>query len=631
MGRFTLTGLVMLTTAAIATVAGASTSEEGEEGDPEACGDEVLTLRGGAGPGDAEGYELVPFEVPGGTELVEIGYRWSPEDDGVLDLGLWDPDGTAGPDAFRFWSGSRQGRLDRAMDPVQVRPDRNERTVVVDEVQPGTWHVELGIAAVTAPLEWTVEIRCPAGGPPDTLAADRVDAGLVIDPEPGWYAGDFHLHGYHSSPDGPDEAEMVDLARAAGLDIVPVTEYVTPAHWDRLGQAQRENPDLLLWPGREVITYDGHMVVLGETPASVEYRLGLDGTTLGDIQRAAAGEGALVSLAHPTLFPPEVFGDTCRGCYLEAIEQVDWEATELIEVVTEGVLAEIGGNEVPNPFVDTAVELWEEQLRAGNRLTAVSGSDDKEGDRYGSTITMVRADQLSRTAVDRALRRGHAYVRGLGQSSPTVEVTATPTGPAATDGPDEAMMGDTLVADSAELDVGVSGGGGDFLALRRDGTEVGRVPIDSDDFATTFTITRDPASGPLGTFWGIEVLDVTTAPGTELRTVITNPVFLGDTPAEPVPQLRPAGYYGEEAGIQQDDQQGDQGDTDAGADRQSGRPDEDGPRTTGGTFPVLILLVAVVGLGVGGFVVGRRLFPTDPTDPTGTSGPAEEDDTTTHR
>ena len=33
-----------------------------------------------------------------------------------------------------------------------------------------------------------------------------------------------------------------------------VTEYVTGRHWDTLGAVQRANPDLVIWPGREVIT-----------------------------------------------------------------------------------------------------------------------------------------------------------------------------------------------------------------------------------------------------------------------------------------------------------------------------------------------------------------------------------------
>ena len=358
-----------------------------------------------------------------------------------------------------------------------------------------------------------------------------MDPTHVADDQPGWYSGDFHLHAFHSHPEGPDPERMVELARRAGLEIVPVTEYVTPAHWATLGATQRANPDLLIWPGREVITYRGHMVVLGETPSMVEHRVGYQGIRLPDLQRAAAADGALVSLAHPTVFPPEQFGSTCRGCFLELVDQVDWGSAHLVEVVSNGSIADVEGVEVANPFVRSAVEFWEQRLREGHRLTAVSGSDDKLGDGYGRTTTEVWAEQLSRAAVDAALRRGHAYVRGLGEDSPTMELIAT-----AGDDGDEAMFGDTLVAQSASMAVTVRGGDGQLLSIRRNGQEVDRVPIDGDEFTHQLQIDRSADEGPLGTFWGAEVLDAEVVPGAETISVIANPIFLADQ-LPPQPEL----------------------------------------------------------------------------------------------
>jgi hypothetical protein len=500
----------------------------GADDDPPVCGERMTTLRGTVTPDREKTYELLPFEVPAGTARIEIGYEWEPLDGGVIDIGVWDANGTRGPDAFRAWAGSRQGRIDRGTAPLVVAPDRNERTVVARPVGPGTWHVELGHAAIDEPLDWRVEIRCVPGRPGKPLEVDRVDPTVVLRDGPAWFAGDFHLHAYHSHPEGPEPDEMVERAVAAGLDIVPVTEYVTPAHWDRLGAAQRAHPEVLIWPGREVITYFGHLIVLSETPSVVEHRVGWEGITVADIQRAAAGDGALVSLAHPTIFPPEQFGSACRGCFMEMLDDIDLSSTQLIEVVTEGSVAELGGVAVPNPFVRTAVDLWEQLLRSGHRLTAVSGSDDKLGSKYGSTMTMVWAEELSRPAVDRALRLGHAYVRGLGRTSPEVEFAATA-------GEARGTFGDTLVTSTAELTITVRGGTGQVLSVRRNGREVERVPVDSDDFAHTVAADRAADEGPLGTFWGFEVLDITRFPDTEVPTVIANPVFLADRPApEPV-------------------------------------------------------------------------------------------------
>ncbi len=520
--------------AAIATVAialpiPASVASAAAQTTP-SCGTDLITLTGTVDTSAAKTYLLEPFTVPEGTARVAVAYTWDPVAAGVIDLGVWDSSGTAGRNAFRTWSGSRQGRIDKSMGPEVIAPDRNERTVVVGPIKPGTWHVELGIAALDQTLTWRVEIRCPSGPAATPLASDPVDPTHVARPDAGWYAGDFHLHAFHSSPDGPNPDQMVAFARAAGLDIIPVTEYVTPAHWDRLGATQRANPDVLIWPGREVITYFGHMIVLSETPSNIEYRVGHDGVTIGDIQRSAAADGALVSLAHPTIYPPATFGSACRGCYFELIDQVDFAATNLIEVVTEGSLAELGGKDIPNPFVRTAIELWERLLREGHRLVAVSGSDDKQGDKYGKTSTMVYANQLSRPAVDEALRRGHAYVKGLGKESPTLDLTAT-----TTDGT-TAMFGDTLVADTATMKLTVTGAVGDTLTVRRNGTEVERVAVTSDPFVHESPIARVADEGPLGTFWGAEVLDTTKAPGAELAVDIANPIFLADT-ARPEPKL----------------------------------------------------------------------------------------------
>ena len=492
------------------------------------CGADPITLTGIVGPAVMKTYQLHPFVVPPGTAQVEVSYTWDPVDKGVIDLGIY-ANGTKGPAAFRSWAGSRQGRIDKQMGPVIVAPDRNERTVSVGPIDPGTWYAELGIAAVEdgADLTCKVIVRCPPGPQAPLLAPDPVDPTHVARAEAGWYAGDFHLHAFHSSPDGPDPEAMLAKARAAGLDFVPVTEYVTPAHWDRLGALQRAHPDVVVWPGREIITYFGHMIVLNETRHAVDYRVGYEGITVAQLQKAAADDGGLVGIAHPTIFPAAQFGSLCRGCFFEKIDEVDWSAVTMMEVTTSGAIADVDGNEIPNPFVDSAVELWEKELREGHRLTAVSGSDDKSGEHYGKTSTMVYAEQLSRPALDKAVRLGHAYVRGLGKLSPTLDLQAK-----APDGT-TAMFGDTLTVPKAELTLTAKDAVGKELTVRRDGGEVQRVPITSDPFTFTTTIERGTDSGPLGTFWGAEIRDLTSAPGRELRTVIANPVFLATTAPTP--------------------------------------------------------------------------------------------------
>ena len=144
----------------------------------------------------------------------------------------------------------------------------------------------------------------------------------------------------------------------------------------------------------------------------------------------------------------------------------------------------------------------------------MSGSDDKLGDHYGMTATTVLADELSRPALARALRAGHAYVRALGvDRSPELDVVASA-------GDASGTFGDSLAADEAEVAVTVRGGTGQRLRVLCDGHEVDLVPVGGDDWTHRLRADRRPGSGPLGTFWGFETVDEVG------RTTIANPVFL---------------------------------------------------------------------------------------------------------
>jgi len=484
----------------------------------------------------------LPVAVAAGTTRIEVGYSWTsngPETDfekTVVDLGLWDEDGPHATAGFRGWSGSRQGKVAEGQAPIFVQADSAERGYVPGPIDAGTWYVELGFGAVhDAGATWHVTVRCLAVPTGPVWTPDPVDPSYVARNEPGWYRADLHLHAYHSNPKGPDPASMIEFARKAKLDIVPVTEYVTNTHWGQLGATQRANPDLLLFPGREVITYFGHVIVLGETPSTIDYRQGFEGVDLRDIQRDSVNDGAVFSIAHPTIFPGEALQAFCRGCEFRLADHVDWDLVDTLEVVTGPAIvdpatfdrAAPGAAGIANPFVASAIDLWESLLQQGHRITAVSGSDDKLGPDYGETATMIHAESLSRPAVVDALRAGHAYVQTLGAAgSPTYDIdAATPDGTHGT-------FGDTLVGTSATMDVTVNGANGQTLVVSRDGTEVQRIPVTSDPFSTSIAIDRDPGEGPLGTFWRVDIAgDVT-------LTAVGNPIFLAD--AQPPPKQRGA-------------------------------------------------------------------------------------------
>jgi hypothetical protein len=301
---------------AVAVVAGPVTAR-GQA--PPRCepGGAPVTFADTAGAANVKTYRDLALDVAGGTTRVEVTYDWverplapgatpiaGAPDESTFDLGLWDPRGLGTADGFRGWSGSRAGRVATGQEPVFVQPDVAARGYVPAPIGPGTWYVDLGIAALSpGGADWTVTVTCtdPVVGP--AFEPAPVDPDHVASAESGWYHADFHMHGFHSNPNGPSHQALVDEAVAAGLDIVFLTEYVTGQHWAELGPVQDANPEVLLWPGREIITYFGHAMALGETPSVLDYRHGADGVSLADIQAATVADGALFQVNHPTTFP----------------------------------------------------------------------------------------------------------------------------------------------------------------------------------------------------------------------------------------------------------------------------------------------------------------------------------------
>ncbi len=510
-----------------------------------APGEGLAVVEGTVAPGEESTYRLHPIEVAAGTTRIELlstygdGAPGGAEGgDTVVDLGLWDADGVEGPAGFRGWGGSHHGVAHKGREPIWLQADGAHRGFGGGAIEPGTWHVETGFGNVADEGGWyRVEVTCLAPSTGPEPPPDPVDPDHVARAEPGWYHGDFHMHALHSSPDGPSHEAVVANAREVGLDFLPITEYVTTWHHQTWGSVARTNPDLVVWPGREVITYQGHAIVLGETPSSVEYRDGFQQISMASIQRAALADGALFGIAHPTIFP-EPTGDLCRGCFAEYLGEVDLDGVTTIEVLTGPVKYDptyFGGPGTPVgiefPFLQTAVDLWEELLLAGHRVTAVSGSDAKSVDGHGINATAVWATELSRPALAEALRWQRAYVRTLGVAdSPELEMTAT-------DGIEEVMIGGTLVASQAMLSVTLRGAAGQLVDVVRNGEVVAVVPVPTDDFTFEYPMVRGLEPSELGTFHRIDVRDPAIG---GIRTIVANPIWLASTaPPEPEPEPQP--------------------------------------------------------------------------------------------
>lgn len=220
-----------------------------------------IVHRFGLGLEDQLAQPLLPVavEVPPGTPSLEVRLRHDREA-AVIDLGL------EGPAGWRGWSGG-------ARDRFVVRHDAATPGYLPGELEPGIWHVQLGLHRLpAAALEVSVEIHLPAVSeiPPEPLAPPRPAAprasarNLPAAPGLTWLAGDFHSHSTHS--DGEQSLdELAGLAAGHGLDFLAVTEHNTVSHLPHLRPVGARHGITLL-PGQEVTTARGHANALGELP-----------------------------------------------------------------------------------------------------------------------------------------------------------------------------------------------------------------------------------------------------------------------------------------------------------------------------------------------------------------------------
>ena len=480
-------------------------------------------------PGDARTYLVLPFEVKDGSTRLEVEYEYEPLRPAlpanrltqtILDLGLWDEQGYRSAKGFRGWSGSRH-------DKAILEACRATRCYRPDPINAGVWHVELGIAAVgPTGAEWTVRVRARSVRTTRTRVRYPVERDHVANRSARWYHGDFHMHSWHSNPHGPTRQRFIEYARQAELDFLPVTEYVVGVHWDEYGRLQEQFPELLIWPGREIVTYFGHMQCIGETWGFIEYHHGFEDVTVREIQRAVREAKALFQVNHPTTFGGPLFRNLCRGCAFELGDEIDWREVDTIEILNGPVVVQ---RKLPlrkasvvfeNPFMTSAIEFWEELLNSGFRVTAVCGSDFKKGKGLGSCTTAVWADELSRRALTDAIRDGRAYVRTRGvKASPELDMTATTAnGETGTFGSQFVVPADGEV----EVTISVKRGGGQSLRIIRNGAGTLVVKIPYDDFRHTFAASRASDEGPFGTWYRVETFD------DRSRTTVGNPIFLTD-------------------------------------------------------------------------------------------------------
>ena len=241
----------------------------------------------------------------------------------------------------------------------------------------------------------------------------------VFNPQPGWYAGDFHLHSDASHDGENSPTELADLARKEGLDFLALTDHNTIDGFTEIA----ENSDFPFIPGIEVTLSKGHFNVFGMgvwRPWMAEINISQRAILLpekyqsvSELMGVISQEGYINSINHPLLHPWEWLYKKTDLNYVHCVEL--WNDLYWPD------------NAIANPKM---VELWTSWLNNGVRVLAIGGSDYHYppkpdlglfGERLGQPTTYVYAEELSVTGILDGVRRGKAYV----SRGPKVDFQAT--------------------------------------------------------------------------------------------------------------------------------------------------------------------------------------------------------------
>ncbi len=454
-------------------------------------------------PADGPDHFFVPFDVPDGTQEIEILHD-DMSADNILDWGVNDPAG------WRGWGG---GNKENAI----LNAKAASRSYVPGRIAKGTWNVVVGKAKiVVSPAVYHIVVTFRTA---PTLAAQTVRrpyaAPAALTTGARYYAGDLHVHSRESGDAIPTLDDIGTFAKSRGLDFVEISDHNVNTQDDYLGDAQSRFPDLLFIPGIEYTTYKGHANAIGAT-RWVDHKIGQPGVTIAAAAREVDAQGAVFSINHPALD----IGDLCIGCGWK--HDLDPAKVSAVEIETSALSS--GGI----LFQAQAIAFWESFLTKGLHVTGLGGGDDhragKESGMFqsalGSPTTLIYANELSAAALMDAIRKGHVVVKTDGPADPMVELAAG-----------DALPGDTLKQRSAVLTAKVTN------------TKVGERTVNArwvvngvpDDMVTVDTegqvFTRPvqaPASGE--DRYRFEVLL-----GDNKPHLITNHVFLSLDPSGPDP------------------------------------------------------------------------------------------------
>ena len=433
---------------------------------------------------DHQTYRDLPFTAPPGVDRLTVTFAYTGEDQhAVVDIGLYDPE------RFRGWSGGNKASFTLSL--ADATP-----SYLPGPIPPGRWRLVLGVPNLRpgASATYTASVHFARDGdaPAVSTFSDH-----PMRPGPAWFRGDLHLHTGHSDGTCPSQAGVMvpcpvfrtaQAAAARGLDFIAVTDHNTVSQDQALRELQPYFDRLLLIPGMELTTFHGHANLLGVS-RPLDFRAVTDDAQGFDRLLAAAERaGGLVAINHPAL--PS--GEACMGCGW-TMRNTDYRRIQAVEVINGGAVA-ITGGVADTPL--SGLAFWQARLNAGDRLTAVGGSDNHlpatdlaRPGAVGSPTTVVWAADLSERAILDGVRAGHVFVDVEASRDRRIEVSAAV-------GDRTAMMGDALAAPAgAAIRFSIHGVrlGADRWSLIEDGHAVAAAAgaFTADDATAQVTLPSD--------------------------------------------------------------------------------------------------------------------------------------------
>ncbi len=225
-------------------------------------------LEGTVHASDNQSYVKVPFAVPVGTERVTITFSYTEKQQHTnLDLGLLDPA------ELRCWSGGNKSTLTVGL--MDATP-----SCLPGAIPSGTWNVLIGVPNIRAKVEshYAIHVYLSRSG---SVAAEPAILDEPLRTGPAWFRGDLHMHTAHSDGQCPSQTGKmipcplfftVDAAARRGLDFIAITDHNASSQYDAMRELQPYFDKVLLIPGREITTFQGHINFLGSTDF-VDFRL----------------------------------------------------------------------------------------------------------------------------------------------------------------------------------------------------------------------------------------------------------------------------------------------------------------------------------------------------------------------